>query len=111
MRRDEFLSELRRALGRMPEQEKREVLYDYDEHFRAAEAQFVGWLGNLAGGVDVSLLAALVLPAILYPVCLFIFPEPRGVFGPQGPRFVPSAARPVAPVVGERRIPRGVSYL
>ncbi|HET6452447.1 MAG TPA: DUF1700 domain-containing protein [Spirochaetia bacterium] len=36
MRRDEFLSELRRALGRMPEQEKREVLYDYEEHFRAA---------------------------------------------------------------------------
>jgi purine-cytosine permease-like protein len=64
--------------------------------------QFVGWLGRLAGGLDISLLAALVLPAILYPVCLYIFPEPRGVFGAQGPRFVPSSNRPIAPLVGER---------
>jgi purine-cytosine permease-like protein len=65
--------------------------------------QFVGWLGNIAGGVDVSLVAALILPAILYPLCLLLFPEPRGVFGPDGPRFVPASNRPVAPVVGERR--------
>jgi purine-cytosine permease-like protein len=67
--------------------------------------QFVGWLGNLAGGVDISLLAALALPAVLYPLCLVLFPEPRGVFGPAGPRFVPSSNRPVAPVVGGRRGP------
>lgn len=65
--------------------------------------QFVGWLGNLAGGVDLSLVAALILPAILYPLCLFLFPEPRDVFGPRGPRFVPASERPIAPVVGERR--------
>jgi len=64
--------------------------------------QFVGWLGQLAGGVDISLLAALVLPAILYPLCLYVFPEPRGVFGPRGPRGVPSCDRPIAPVVGGR---------
>ena len=63
--------------------------------------QFVGWLGRLAGGVDISLLAALLLPVILYPLCLYVFPEPRGVFGPLGPRFVPAADRPLAPVSGE----------
>jgi len=35
---------------------------------------FVGSLGDIAGGVDVSLLAALILPAILHPVCLRLFP-------------------------------------
>ena len=34
MTREQFLSDLKRALGRMPDQEKREVLYDYEEHFR-----------------------------------------------------------------------------
>ena len=67
--------------------------------------QFVGWLGNLAGGVDISLLAALVLPAVLYPLCLVLFPEPAGVFGPRGARFVPTSDRPIAPVVGERSAP------
>lgn len=65
--------------------------------------QFVGWLGGLAGGVDISLLAALVLPALLYPVCLYLYPEPCAVFGPAGPRGVPCSDRPVAPIVGERR--------
>jgi purine-cytosine permease-like protein len=60
---------------------------------------FVGWFGQLAGDVDLSLLAALVLPAILYPVLLWIAPEPRAVFGPHGPRGVPTAATPIAPVV------------
>jgi hypothetical protein len=46
-------------------------------------------------------LAALVLPALVYPICLYIFPEPRGVYGPDGPRFVPSADTPIAPIVGE----------
>ena len=63
--------------------------------------QFVGWLGNLAGGLDISLLAALVLPAVLYPVCLWLFPEPAGVFGPQGSWLIPVSDRPIAPVVGE----------
>jgi purine-cytosine permease-like protein len=64
---------------------------------------FVGWLGNLAHGLDISLLVALVLPAVLYPMCLTVFPEPRGVFGPRGARWVRVADIPVAPIVGERR--------
>lgn len=59
---------------------------------------FVGWLGQLAGGIDVSLAAALLLPALLYPACLYLFPEPRGVFGPLGPRAVPASPRALAPV-------------
>jgi hypothetical protein len=66
---------------------------------------FVGWLGRLAGDLDLSLLAALVLPAILYPILLWVAPEPRAVFGPQGPRGVPAAATPIAPVVA--RFERG----
>lgn len=59
---------------------------------------FVGWLGQLAGGVDVSLLAALVLPALLYPLFLYVFPEPRGVYGPDGPRLVRVVDRPIAEI-------------
>jgi hypothetical protein len=51
---------------------------------------FVGWLGRFAGDLDLSLLAALVLPAILYPALLHLAPEPRAVFGPEGPRGVRS---------------------
>ena len=67
---------------------------------------FVGWLGNLAGGLDLSLLAALVLPALLYPALLWVFREPRGVFGPLGPRGVPCSDVALAPVVAERRARR-----
>jgi purine-cytosine permease-like protein len=65
---------------------------------------FVGWLGHVSGDLDLSLLAALVLPAILYPLLLGIFPEPRAVFGPRGPRGIPCRDAPVAPIVvrGER---------
>jgi purine-cytosine permease-like protein len=63
---------------------------------------FVGWLGNLTGGIDLSLPAAIVTPAIMYPIFLRIFPEPRGVFGPDGPRWVPVSDAPLAPVVSER---------
>jgi purine-cytosine permease-like protein len=60
---------------------------------------FVGWLGRLAGDVDLSLVAALVLPALLYPALLTVFPEPRAVFGPRGPRGVPAREAAVAPIV------------
>jgi purine-cytosine permease-like protein len=60
---------------------------------------FVGWLGDLAGGVDLSLLAALVLPAFLYPICLLLAPEPRAVYGPGGPRYVRAIDLPVAPIM------------
>lgn len=48
---------------------------------------------DVAGGVDISLLMALVSAAVLYVAMLFAFPEPRYVFGPEGPRFVPAADR------------------
>lgn len=50
----------------------------------------VGPLGNLAAGIDISLPVALLTAAIAYPAALFLFPEPRSVFGPQGPRLVPA---------------------
>ena len=44
----------------------------------------------LAGGVDLSLIVAIGSAAILYLGSLFIFPEPDYVYGPKGPRLVPS---------------------
>jgi len=59
---------------------------------------FVGWMGNLAAGIDISLVAALVLPAILYPICLIAFPEPTAIYGPAGSRFIPTMDLPIAPI-------------
>ncbi|HET6485140.1 MAG TPA: DUF1700 domain-containing protein [Spirochaetia bacterium] len=39
MNKETFLSELKRSLGRMPESEKKDVLYDYEEHFRMGTAE------------------------------------------------------------------------
>ncbi|MFI6505105.1 purine-cytosine permease family protein [Nonomuraea typhae] len=61
--------------------------------------QFVGPLGNLAGGVDISLPLGLALAALLYLALLSLFPEPREVFGPAGPRLVRTADTPVPPIV------------
>ncbi|MFI6393321.1 purine-cytosine permease family protein [Nonomuraea sp. NPDC050540] len=61
--------------------------------------QFVGPLGGLAGGVDVSLPIGLALAALLYLALLSWFPEPREVFGPAGPRLVRSSDTPVPPIV------------
>ena len=44
----------------------------------------------VGGGVDVSLPVAIVVAAVLYLGSLFLFPEPRYVFGPRGPWLVPS---------------------
>jgi purine-cytosine permease-like protein len=60
---------------------------------------FVGWLGDSVGGVDYSLLAALGLPALLFPLCLLLFPDPLAVYGPGGPRFVRAVDIPTAPIV------------
>jgi len=52
MNKDTFLSELKRSLGRMPESERKDVLYDYEEHFRMgaadgkSEEQVAASLGN-----------------------------------------------------------------
>ncbi|MDT5001159.1 MAG: hypothetical protein QOK12_3264, partial [Mycobacterium sp.] len=51
--------------------------------------QFVGPLGNLANGIDLSIPVGLGLAAVLYPVLLLAFPEPADAFGPDGPRAVP----------------------
>jgi purine-cytosine permease-like protein len=53
---------------------------------------------NVAGGVDLSLVVALGTAAVVYVVTLFVVPEPRYVFGPDGPRFVPAADAVEPPV-------------
>jgi purine-cytosine permease-like protein len=67
--------------------------------------QFVGPLGELAGGVDVSLPIGLGTAAVLYLVLLFAFPEPREVYGPAGPRWVRAADTPVPPIVPAQPVP------
>ncbi|MFJ2031391.1 purine-cytosine permease family protein [Streptosporangium sp. NPDC087985] len=62
--------------------------------------QFVGLLGELAGGVDISLPLGLAIAALLYLALLVAFPEPRGVYGPDGPRLVRAADVPVPPIEG-----------
>jgi purine-cytosine permease-like protein len=47
------------------------------------------WSAVVGGGVDVSLPVAIVVAAVLYLGALFLFPEPRYVFGPRGPWLVP----------------------
>lgn len=54
--------------------------------------QFVGPLGNLANGIDLSIPLALGIAAAMYPILLYAFPEPRDSFGPDGARFVPTSA-------------------
>jgi purine-cytosine permease-like protein len=66
---------------------------------------FVGWLGTLAGGADVSLPVAIVLPAVLYPALLYIVPDPLAVYGPAGPRCVPAVDLPIAPITTRRAVP------
>ncbi|WP_437880160.1 purine-cytosine permease family protein [Pseudomonas sp. LRF_L74] len=50
--------------------------------------QFVGPLGELASGVDISLPITLGTAALLYLALLNLFPEPATVYGPAGPRWV-----------------------
>jgi purine-cytosine permease-like protein len=58
---------------------------------------------NSAGGVDISLPVTLALAAITYLILLYVVPEPRYVFGPEGPRFVPSRAAAAPPVTDDAR--------
>jgi len=52
MNKEQFLSQLRRSLSGIPEDEKKEILYDYEEHFRSGlengqeEEEIVRSLGN-----------------------------------------------------------------
>jgi purine-cytosine permease-like protein len=61
--------------------------------------QFVGPLGDLAGGVDVSLPVGLAVAGVLYLALLTAFPEPREVYGPDGPRLVRTADTPILPIM------------
>jgi purine-cytosine permease-like protein len=45
---------------------------------------------DAVGGVDISLLVSIGLAGVLYVAMLFLAPEPRYVFGPDGPRWVPT---------------------
>ena len=57
-----------------------------------------GPLGDLANGIDLSIPVGLGLAAVLYPVLLFVFPEPADAFGPDGPRFVPAGPAADIPI-------------
>ncbi|KII37985.1 nitrate reductase [Pseudomonas fluorescens] len=48
--------------------------------------QFVGPLGEMAGGIDVSLPVTLGLASVVYLVLLKMFPEANAVFGPKDSR-------------------------
>ncbi|GAA2549331.1 purine-cytosine permease family protein [Mycolicibacterium diernhoferi] len=63
--------------------------------------QFVGPLGNLADGIDLSIPVGLGVAAVLYPLLLIVFPEPADAFGPAGPRFVRAGAPAQSPIVSE----------
>lgn len=58
---------------------------------------------NAAGGVDLSLPVALGLAAVLYLAALYAYPEPRYVFGPQGPRWIPTVDAVEPDVVDDHR--------
>ncbi|MDN3026795.1 cytosine permease [Streptomyces sp. S.PB5] len=68
--------------------------------FTNIPGQFVGPLGDLANGVDISLPLSLVVAAVLFLALLRLFPEPRAVYGPQGARFARTVDVPVPPVTG-----------
>ena len=57
---------------------------------RPRSRPLIGPLGKLANGIDLSIPVGLGLAAVLYPVLLYVFPEPSDAFGPDGPRFVPA---------------------
>ncbi|MGG5173208.1 purine-cytosine permease family protein [Pseudarthrobacter sp. J1738] len=64
--------------------------------------QFVGALGNLAAGVDLSIPISIGIAAVLYPLALCLFPEPADAYGPEGPRFIRASQPKNAPIVSDR---------
>ncbi len=56
---------------------------------------------NAAGGVDLSLLVAIGTAAVAYLALLWAYPEPRYVFGPDGPRWVPCSDEPMVEVADD----------
>ncbi|SNX65689.1 purine-cytosine permease-like protein [Streptomyces sp. TLI_55] len=68
--------------------------------FTNIPGQFVGPLGDLANGVDISLPLSLVVSAVLFLTLLRVFPEPRAVYGPQGARLARTVDVPVPAITG-----------
>ncbi|WP_225076639.1 cytosine permease [Streptomyces sp. CoT10] len=68
--------------------------------FTNIPGQFVGPLGDVANGVDISLPLSLASAAVLFLALLWLFPEPRAVYGPDGPRLARAVDVPVPPVTG-----------
>jgi purine-cytosine permease-like protein len=68
--------------------------------FTNIPGQFVGPLGDLANGIDISLPLSLVVAAVLYLALLRLFPEPRAVYGPEGARLARTVEVPVPPITG-----------
>jgi hypothetical protein len=68
--------------------------------FTDIPGQFVGPLGDLANGVDISLPLSLLVAAVLYLALLRLSPEPRAAYGPVGARFARTVEVPVPPITG-----------
>ena len=62
-----------------------------------------GPLSGVAGGVDLSLIVAIVSAAVLYIGALMLFPEPTHVFPPDGPRVVREQSAPLTPIETDHR--------
>jgi len=72
--------------------------------------QFVGPLGQLADGLDISMPVSLTLACALYIALLQCFPEPDGVYGPLGRRWLRSGSQrnvTVHPVVPATKLKAG----
>lgn len=67
--------------------------------FTDMPGQFVGPLGDPAGGVDIGLPLSLVA-AVLFLTLLWLFPEPRAVYGPEAARLARTVEVPVPPITG-----------
>ncbi|MER6683508.1 purine-cytosine permease family protein [Streptomyces olivaceoviridis] len=68
--------------------------------FTNIPGQFVGPLGDLAHGVDISLPLSLATAAVLFLALLWLFPEPRAAYGPEGARLVRTVEVAVPPITG-----------
>lgn len=71
--------------------------------------QFVGPLGDLANGIDISLPLSLAVAAVLFLAMLRLFPEPRAVYGPEGARLARTVDVPVPAITGPGAVPDGAA--
>jgi purine-cytosine permease-like protein len=66
----------------------------------------VGPFNAIAGGVDLSLVVAVLSAVVLYVGALIIFPEPKFVFGSDGPRVVPAGDQSMQPIAADHAVAR-----